>query len=93
MFAKSVKGLFVALGAGLPLGILVLAGMTLWSAASEVVKDRYQAVAADILVPMFTTVSAALFTAGIIKGILVHLENTQLEALKDQPREIRFFDW
>jgi hypothetical protein len=91
--SKVVQGLMIVLGVALPGGTFVLGYLVLFSSATDPMKDRYHAVAAELLVPMFAAVVAALFTAGIIKGFMTLYDNRQRMAAGEKPKDIKFFDW
>lgn len=73
------------------LAIVVVAGCLLLGSPSAADASRLLSVTTALLVPVFQGILTALVTAGIIKGVLVALNNPQLEQTKRQ--KIEFFDW
>jgi len=92
-WASFLKFILSVLVAGLPLAIFWLVCTILFGSAGPADKDRYQAVAADILVPMFTGVLATLAATATVKALATVVNNARLLAHNKDPEPIKLFDW
>jgi hypothetical protein len=92
-FGRFIKLVLGALLLGLPIGIGVLTWLILIGSSDPVTKDRFQAVAADILVPMFAAVLVTLAATATVKGLFTVANNARLLAADKEAQPIKLFEW